>query len=68
MIWRLAVPLRVCIVDNINNNEMSMASSVLSVISFFVCMDDEKNVIEKTYPFHCCYHVEYDNYYLYLPY
>jgi hypothetical protein len=30
MIWRLAVPLRICMADNINNNEMSMAISVLS--------------------------------------
>jgi hypothetical protein len=31
VIWRLAVPLRVCTADNINNNnEMSMAISVLS--------------------------------------
>ena len=28
---RLAVPLRVCTADNINNNEMSMAISVLSM-------------------------------------
>jgi hypothetical protein len=45
MIWRLAVPLRVCIADNINNNEMSMAISVHSVISFFLCMyvDEKKS-------------------------
>lgn len=30
VIWRLAVPLRVYTADNINNNEMWMAISVLS--------------------------------------
>ncbi len=70
-----------CTADNINNNEMSMAISVLAMSigdQLFLCMvklDEErererekKYLIEKTYPFHCCYHVEHDNHYWYLPY
>ena len=68
----LTAPWRVRPADDINNNEMSTAiflgemsrpmisSAEMRVRKGTLIRRERTDLIEKTYPFHCCYHAEHD--------